>query len=98
MLKTFTHITQVVKFMELPDEINNPKYKEINIIPLEVSVRENIGVIVSVDELTSSLVRKLSYTKVDSSEYIFNIGKSDSHGVQYILDLNKDLCSKKEVN
>ena len=84
--------------MELPDEINNPKYKEINIIPLEVSVRENIGVIVSVDELTSSLVRKLSYTKVDSSEYIFNIGKSDSHGVQYILDLNKDLCSKKEVN
>jgi len=91
-------LSKPVIFLDLPKKINNPKYKEINIIPLEVSVRENIGVIVSVDELTSSLVRKLSFTKVNSSEYIFNIGKSDSHGVQYILDLNKDLCSKKEVN
>ena len=91
-------LSKPVIFLDLPKKINNPKYKEINIIPLEISVRENIGVIVSVDELTSSLVRNLSYTIVNSSEYIFNIGKSDSLGVQYILDLNKDLCSKKEVS
>ena len=86
-----------VIFLDLPKKINNPRYKEINIIPLEVSLREDIGVIVSLDNLTSSLIRDLSYPEVDSSKYIFNIGKSDFFGAQYIINMSNDLCNKKST-
>jgi hypothetical protein len=84
-----------VIFIDLPKKINNPKYKEIDVVPLEVSIREEIGVIVSTDDLTPSLINSLTYIKVDPSKYIFNIGKSDIYGVKYILNLADDLCYKK---
>ena len=83
-------LNKPVIFLDLPKKINNPKYKEIDVVPLEVSVREDIGVIVSVDDLTPSLISSLSDTKVDSSKYIFNIGRSDFYGVKYILDMMDD--------
>ena len=88
-------LNKPVIFLDLPKKINNPKYKEIDVVPLEVSVREDIGVIVSVDDLTPSLISSLSYDKVDSSKYVFNIGRSDFYGTKYILDMADDLCNKK---
>ena len=88
-------LNKPVIFLDLPKKINNPRYKEINVVPLEASVREDIGVIVSIDNLTSSLISTLSYTEVDPSKYVFNIGKSDFYGVQYILDMVDNLCNKK---
>jgi hypothetical protein len=84
-----------VIFLDLPKKVNNPKYKEINVIPLEISIRKKIGFIVSIDNLDSSLIRNLSYPEVDSSKYIFNIGRSDFVGVKYILDMSNDLYDKK---
>ena len=88
-------LNKPVIFLDLPKKINNPRYKEINVVPLEASVREDIGVIVSIENLTSSLISTLSYTEVDPSKYVFNIGKSDFYGVQYILDMVDNLCNKK---
>ncbi len=88
-------LNKSVVFLDLPKKINNPKYKEINVVPLEVLIREKIGVIVGIDDLTPSLINSLSYTQLDLSKYIFNIGKSDFYGVKYILDLMDDLCNKK---
>ena len=90
-------LNKPVIFLDLPKKINNPKYKEIDVVPLEVSVREDIGVIVSVDDLTPSLINSLSDTKVDSSKYIFNIGRSDFYGVKYILDMIDDLSIQKSL-
>jgi CDP-glycerol glycerophosphotransferase (TagB/SpsB family) len=90
-------LNKPVIFLDLPKKINNPKYKEIDAVPLEVSVREDIGVIVSVDNLSPSLISSLFYGKVDSSKYVFNIGKSDFYGVKYILDMMNDLRNKKSL-
>jgi len=88
-------LSKPVIFLDLPKKVNNPRYKEIDVIPLEISIREDIGVIVSLDNLTSSLIRDLTYAEVDLSKYIFNIGRSDFFGVQYILKMSNDLCNKK---
>ena len=87
-------LNKPVIFLDLPKKINNPEYKEINIVPFEVSVREDIGVIVGVEGLTSKLINSLSYPKVDPSKYVFNIGKSDLFGVQYILDILDNLSNE----
>ncbi len=84
-----------VIFLDLPKKINNPMYKEIDIIPLEVSVREDIGVVTSVDQITTSLINSLPYGQVNPEEYVFNIGKSDFYGVKYILKMTDDLKNKK---
>ena len=76
-----------VVFIDLPKKINNERYKEIKLVPLEVYIREEIGVIVSIDDLTSSLINSLTYKEVDLNKYIFNIGRSDFYGVKYILDM-----------
>jgi len=83
-----------VIFLDLPKKINNPLYKEINVIPLEVSVREDIGVVVGVDEITPSLINSLPYGKMDPKKYVFNIGESDFYGVKYILNTAEDLKKK----
>ena len=82
-------LNKPVIFLDLPKKINNSKYDEIDVVPLEISVREYIGVIANVEDLTPSLISALSYIKVDSSKYIFNIGRSDFIGVKYILDMIK---------
>ena len=88
-------LNKPVIFLDLPKKINNLRYKEIDVVPLEVSIREDIGVIVSIDDLSYSLISSLSYTKVDASKYVFNIGKSNFYGVQYILGIMDDFCNKK---
>ena len=88
-------LNKPVIFLDLPKKINNPLYKEIDVIPLEVSVREDIGIVASVDDITPLLISSLPYGKVDSRKYVFNVGKSDFYGVKYILDMTDDLCNKK---
>ena len=80
--------------LDLPKKVNNPMYKEIDIIPFEVSVREDIGVVVSVDQITPSLINSLPYGQVNPEKYVFNIGKSDLFGVQYILDILDNLSNE----
>ena len=81
------NLNKTVIFLDLPTKINNPKYKEIDVVPLEVSIRKEIGDIIDIDDFTLSLINSLSYAEVDLSKYIFNIGKSDFYGVKYILDM-----------
>mgnify|MGYP000365500401 FL=1 len=88
-------LNKPVLFLDLPKKINNPLYTEIDATPLEVSVREDIGVIVSVDDIAPSLINSLPYGKVDPKKYVFNIGKSDFYGVKYILDMTDRLYNKK---
>ena len=88
-------LNKPVIFLDLPKKINNPKYKEIDVVPFEVSIREDIGIIASVVELTSSVVNSLTYNNVDPSKYVFNIGRSDFYGAQYILEMANDICNKK---
>jgi len=89
-------LNKPVIFLDLPKKINNSEYEEINIMPLEVLIRDKIGVTVSIKDITYSLIKGLSYTSTDLTKYIFNIRKSDYYGVKYILDLTDDLWHEKD--
>ena len=83
-----------VLFLDLPKKINNLKYDDIDVVPLEVLIRDKIGITVGINDITQSLIKTLLYKPEDMSKYIFNIGESDYYGVKYILDLVVDLSSK----
>ena len=86
-------LNKPVIFLDLPRKVNNNFYEEIDIIPLEVSIREEIGAVVSVENISPSLISSLPYGKVDAKKYVFNVGKSDVCGVRYILDLIENLSN-----
>jgi len=88
-------LNKPVIFLDLPKKINNPRYKDINITPLEVSVRKEIGAVVNIDDITPSLIASLPYGQIDPNKYVFNIGKSDFYGVKYILNMAEDLYNNK---
>ena len=78
-----------VIFCDIPKKINNPYYQEIELEPLEVSIRPQIGVIwdgqcpikESLFKCENKEVRDFEWL---SRQYVFNIGSSDQYFCQYI--------------
>jgi len=81
-------LNKPVIFCDVPRKANNPDYQSIGIEPIEVSIREKIGVIWDgispVVELVESCSRKSkSYLRTLSAQYCFNQG----HSCDYFNDV-----------
>ena len=86
-----------ILFVDVPKKINNPEFKKINLIPIEVSVREKIGKIISPDKL-ESIPKELKELILRTDEFqkqiveirnesIFNIKESKKYGAETIIEL-----------
>jgi len=84
-------------FLDVPIKIRNQRFKELGIEPLELSLRPEIGVIVSPKELENVpqeiynlIANKLAYKKRIAElrkQYVYAFGHSSEIGAQYIVDL-----------
>lgn len=86
-----------VLFVDVPRKVNNPDYEKINCIPVEVSIRPEIGEVVDPGDI-SSIPRVLRALCGNPSgfreriarlrrESIYNVGKSAATGAEAILDI-----------
>ena len=81
-----------VIFIDVPEKILNKEFMKIGLEPLEISIREKIGRVVSIDRLNeiSDVIEKMHSKSVNDeikkirSETVFNIGKSAEIGSEYI--------------
>jgi len=83
-----------VVFIDTPPKVRNPKYRELDIEPIESYLRDKIGVVVSPGELgrIPSVIqglmadRELYRSTIPRlrSGYIFNFGRSSGVGADYI--------------
>lgn len=86
-----------VIFIDTPSKVNNPKYKELGIEPVESSLRDKTGVIVSPDRIggipdiiKSILGNRVAWRESLSrlrSKYVFNFGQASKVGAEYIRGL-----------
>ena len=86
-----------VLFIDVPKKMRNPEYGKISFVPLEDRIREQIGEILSPNEISKldSMIQLMieneeKYSKVIESIYhkiIFNIGNSSSVAVNEILGI-----------
>lgn len=96
-----------VLFVNVPRKINNIKYYEHKLEPLEVLLREKMGIIINeenLDKISSHIYPLLSDYKIYKenitqlrNQYIYNLGKSSENGVLAIieiLDQKKKLLNK----
>jgi len=89
-----------VLFFDVPLKIRNQKYRELGIEPLEVLLRNQIGVIVSLKDLETipEIITKLrSESEVYKSrlarfreKYVFAFGRSSHIGADWIVGVSED--------
>ena len=86
-----------ILFDDVPKKINNPEFEKIDLIPIEVSIREKIGKIISPSKL-ESIPKELEelILKTDKiqkqivnirNESVFNIKESKKYGAEAIMEL-----------
>lgn len=86
-----------VLFIDVPPKIKNAKYNELKSEPIELSLREKIGRIVSVKKISrisddiKHLIRNRNMYKKNiiqlRSKYVFNFGKASDIGAKHIKQL-----------
>ncbi|MBT3475590.1 CDP-glycerol--glycerophosphate glycerophosphotransferase [bacterium] len=88
-------LNKPVLFIDLPKKVNNYDYNELEIEPLEVSIRSKIGGILALDELPNiatcinALLKSYDNQKLMqlSNDTVYNLGSADSVGVQALEEL-----------
>ena len=91
-------------FVDTPPKINNPDYEKITVPPLEMTLRDQVGIRVKPEE-TEGLAEKIRTLLEDESygerireireKTIANFGKSGEVGGRYILDQVKKAVQKR---
>lgn len=92
-----------VLFIDLPRKVRNPEYEKLEIEPVEVLLRDQIGKVIGVDDVSNADVivsdflahRELYRDKIVSARemYVYNFGSSSEIGADYIMDIYGDRIS-----
>lgn len=103
----FSFVTQKpAVFIDTPPKINNPEYTKLGVEPLELALRDKVGIRVSPEDL-SGLDKKLRTLLEKAPDYrqhigqlrdtyIANFGKSGEIGGRYILTQLKERQKKPQ--
>ena len=88
-------------FIDIPPRVGNPHWNEIQSEPLEMSIREKVGSIISpskLEELPMTIVQLLNNDQTFSDqikslreEFVYNLGDSETVGPEEIKKLLKKL-------
>ncbi len=88
-----------VLFLDVPRKIRNENYRELGLDPIELSLRSELGIIVSPEDVATVpdkieilLSEKKEYIEQISllrKKYVYGFGRSSQIGAEHILDLIK---------
>lgn len=94
--------------IDTPMKIMNPKYKEVDVPPINIWGREKIGEVVKIKDLKNldKIVEKMlknpkKYAKQISEfrdETVYNIGKSGEVGAEYIIKTVQEQIKERKKN
>ncbi len=104
---TFSTLKPVL-FINTPMKVVNPDYKELNSVPIDIELRDKVGISVDLDRLSEvptavdRLLNDVNFTKdalgALKKEYIFNNGSSGEAGAAYIIKRLVEYQNKRKNN
>ena len=90
-------IERPVLFVDVARKVNNPEYERIGSVPIEVSIRDDIGRVVSpgdlhripsiIDELTANPGAFSNRLRILREQHVFNLRHSGRKGAAHIAEL-----------
>ena len=91
----FNQMCKPVLFIDTPMKVMNPEYQRIQVEPINIWMREQIGAVLKPEEMNQAagtVADLLSHAadyqeKIDSfvKEYVYNLGSSAEVGAKYII-------------
>lgn len=86
-----------VLFIDTPMKIVNPDYKELETVPIDIELRDKVGISVALDNIESEIVSAVDRLLNDvqfsrnsmqalKEQYIYNVGTSGKVGAKYIIE------------
>lgn len=82
-------------FINTPMKVMNPDYKEIDVVPFDIEIRDQVGISVEMDEMEKlpevigQLLNDAAYTKEAMAavrdKYLYNVTKSGAVGADYLI-------------
>ena len=82
-------------FINTPMKVMNPDFREIDVIPFDLEIRDKVGISLNLDETdrvtktVEKLLNDVTYSKEEMSkiraQYLFNVGNSGEAGADYII-------------
>jgi len=88
-------LNKPVLFIDVERKVNNPDFESIPIVPFEVSIRNQIGKVISPDNLEEILNYQVKPLKNDLAEtHVFNIGRADKVGGEEIIRIVEDIAAR----
>ncbi len=98
-----------VVFIDVPRKVNNPEYQKLDVVPLEVSLREQIGAVLSPDDLGQ--IGEVIHTVLSGSpserrallaglrdQHVFHAGHSDQVGARLLDELTSRLITSSSAS
>ena len=86
-----------VLFLDVPAKIRNPKWRELGIEPIELSLRQEVGMVVALEEVNvvpqaikELVASQCAYKKRLAglrNQHVYNFGKSSDIGAEYIVNI-----------
>ena len=97
-----------VLFINTPMKVMNPEYQKIDTVPINITLREEIGASIDTDKLDTvadTVARLLSekdayYDKIGGfiNEYVYNLGNSAEVGAKYMIESIKKKAKERKEN
>lgn len=86
-----------VLFINTPMKIVNPDYQELDTDPIDIELRDRVGISISVEEVENKIVSVVDKLLADEQflpasmqklkeQYIYNVGESGKVGAKYMIE------------
>ena len=86
-----------VLFIDTPMKIVNPDYKELETVPIDIELRDKVGISIALDHIENEIVSAVDRLLNDvqfsrdsmqtlKEQYIYNVGTSGKVGAKYIIE------------
>lgn len=86
-----------VLFIDTPMKIVNPDYKELETVPIDIELRDKVGISIALDSIEDEIVSAVEKLLNDvqfsrdsmralKEQYIYNVGTSGKVGAKYIIE------------
>ena len=76
--------TKPCLFINTKMKVLNPNYQDISVVPLDIEIREKIGI--NIEKLILNQEEYIKNNKMLREKYIFNLGKSSEVEGKYIIE------------
>lgn len=86
-----------VLFINTPMKIVNPDYQELDTVPIDIELRDRVGISIAVEDVENEIVSAVDKLLADEQfspasmqklkeQYIYNVGESGKVGAKYMIE------------